>query len=421
MANRQPKLTPRTIVHIDMDAFYASVEQLRQPELRGKPVIVGGSGRRGVVAAASYEARHYGVHSAMPSGQAKRLCPQAVFVAGNHSDYRQVSEQVMALMKDVTPLVEPLSLDEAFLDVTAARRLFGDGPTIAQHLRSAILASTGLRCSAGVGPNKFLAKLATEHAKPSASPDGPVPGRGVFVVEPGTELAFLHPQRARALWGVGPATMLRLANIGVVTIGDIAATDLDVLTKAVGSSVGRHLHELANGRDDRAVEPEHGAKSISQEQTFDIDRSDPAELRRELLRMSDGVAARVRSASLRARTVSIKARYGDFRTISRSMTVDPATASASEIYEIAKTLLDSIEIGAGLRLLGVGVANLEEPAMEQLSLDVVAGSHTPTRKEAERAVDEIRDRYGMTAIGPAALITPGEGLKTRTENDQRWG
>lgn len=418
---QQSKPKSRTIVHIDMDAFYASVEQRRNPKLRGQPVIVGGSGRRGVVAAASYEARHFGIRSAMPSAQAKRLCPHAVFVPGNHSDYREISERVMSLMRDITPLVEPLSLDEAFLDVTSARRLFGEGPEIAQQLRASILDVTGLQCSAGVASNKFLAKLATEHAKPSAARTGPVPGRGVYVVAPGDELTFLHPLPARSLWGVGPATMLRLADIGVVTVGDLAATSLEVVVQAVGPSVGRHLYELAHGRDTRAVEPEQTAKSISQEQTFEVDRADPSQLRRDLLRMCDGVAARLRTASLRARTVNLKARYGDFRTISRSLTIDPSTSSSAEIYHIAKTLLDSIEVGAGLRLLGVGVSNLEERAQEQLSLDDIAGHPASNRKEAELAVDEIRQRFGTTAIGPAALITPGQGLDTRTENDKRWG
>ena len=441
MTNRGPDVsTPaagaewdRTILHVDMDAFYASVELLRRPELRGQPVIVGGEGRRGVVAAASYEARWFGVHSAMPSSRAKRLAPHAVFLGGDHAHYREISERIMATMKRYTPFVEPLSLDEAFLDVTASRRLFGDGAQIARELRAAIYEETGLWCSAGVAPNKFLAKLSSEQAKPSASREGPVPGKGVFVVAPGREIDFLHPLPARALWGVGAATMTKLERIGVATVGDIAALDLPTLIAAVGKATGRHLYALSNGIDDRPVEPHQRAKSMSQEETYTTDRHDRAELDTEIVRMSDAVAGRLRKAELHARTITIKVRFGDFRTITRSATIEQPTDTAATIHRTAKRLLDDVDIAPGVRLLGVGATGLDDPAPQQLSLeDMLAAASDSADDEAasasdqdwrlaEEAVDEIRKRFGTTAIGPAALVERGEGLGTRTQNEKPWG
>jgi len=424
VADRPPTL--RTILHIDMDAFFASAELLRRPELRGLPVVVGGAGRRGVVAAASYEARYYGVHSAMASAQAKRLCPGAVFLDGDHRYYRELSERIMAIMARFTPLIEPLSLDEAFLDVTSGRRLFGDGHSIAATLRATIHDEVGLWCSAGVATNKFLAKLASEQAKPKASRRGPIPGPGVFVVEPGRELEFLHPLPARALWGVGPATMEKLARLGVTTVRDIAEMPLDRLIAALGKGSGTHLHELANARDDRAVEPEHQAKSISQEQTFAFDIHDRAELERHLVRMSDSVAGRLRKADLVARTVSIKVRFGDFTTITRSFTPADATDSGVEIANHARALLGKVEVGRGIRLLGVGGSGLEQEQHRQLTLDELAAQTAAVPRSADwraadEAVDEIRRRFGVDSIGPAVLAKPGERLETREENERRWG
>ncbi|MEM7094357.1 MAG: DNA polymerase IV [Actinomycetota bacterium] len=427
--------TIRSILHVDMDAFYASVELLRRPELRGQPVIVGGAGRRGVVAAASYEARWFGVRSAMPSSRARRLCPHAVFLSGDHAHYREISGEIMAIMARYTPLIEPLSLDEAFLDVTAADRLFGDGPSIARQLRTAIHDEIGLWCSAGVATNKFLAKLASEQAKPSASKAGPVPGAGVFVIEPGQERSFLDPLPARALWGVGAATMAKLERIGIASVGDIAAIDVETLTAAVGKASGRHLAALSRAIDDRPVEPHQRAKSMSQEETYAYDRVDRDELDRELIRMSDSVAGRLRKAGLHGRTVTIKVRFGDFRTITRSETLGTPTDTATVISRTAKRLLDGVEVAEGVRLLGVGATGLDDPAPEQLSLDDLAdaGASDETERSetsehdwrlAEEAVDEIRRRFGTTAIGPATLIErgdQGEGLATRTENENPWG
>lgn len=415
----------RTILHLDMDAFFASAELLRRPELRGKPVVVGGAGRRGVVAAASYEARYYGVYSAMPSAQARRLCPQAIFLDGDHEYYRELSEQIMEIMARFTPAIEPLSLDEAFLDVTSARRLFGDGFTIASKLRTTIHDEVRLRCSAGVATNKFLAKLASEQAKPKASRHGPVPGRGVFVIEPGHEKDFLATLPARDLWGVGPATLAKLERIGIATVGDIASMPLDRLVAAVGKATGTHLHNLANARDDRPVESERQAKSISQEQTFAFDLHDREDLDRHLVRMSDSVASRLRKAELTARTINIKVRFGDFSTITRSVTPEHATDSSNQIASLARQLLAKVDIGKGVRLLGVGAAGLDQESHRQLTLDeAVADAETGDRgdwKLAEEAVDEIRRRFGTDSIGPAVLARPGDKLASRDKNDRPWG
>jgi len=415
----------RTILHVDMDAFYASAEILRRPELRGSPVVVGGAGRRGVVAAASYEARFYGVRSAMASAQAKRLCPNAIFLAGDHAYYRELSTQIMAIMARFTPTIEPLSLDEAFLDVSSGRRLFGDGRAIATKLRQTIYDEVELWCSAGVATNKFLAKLASEQAKPTASRQGPLPGAGVFVIEPGHELEFLRPLPARALWGVGPSTMAKLERIGIATVGDIADMPVERVISAVGKASGTHLHNLANGRDSRSVESEQKAKSISQEETFEFDVSDRIELDRNLVRMSDSVAARLRKNGLLARTITIKVRFGDFKTITRSMTPPTSTDSGTEIARRARELLDKVDVSSGLRLLGVGATGLNEDQHVQLTLDDAAKEEASGDrgdwKLADEAIDEIRARFGTDSIGPAVLAEPGERLKTRDRNENPWG
>ncbi len=410
-----------------MDAFYASVEQLRRPELRGRPVIVGGAGRRGVVAAASYEARAFGVHSAMPSLRAQRLCPQAVFVAGDHAHYAEVSRRVMELFHAATPLVEPLSLDEAFLDVTGSRRLHGDGPTIAARIRQQVFDQEGLRCSVGVAPNKFLAKLATEQAKPRASVDGPVPGTGVAVVHHGHERAFLRPLAVEALWGVGPRTLEKLHRLGVRTVADLEQLPLPVLTRALGDAHGRHLHALSRAIDERPVVPDHAPKSIGHEETFAEDIHDHAHLQVELVRLSDAVAARARHHGLPGRTVSIKVRFGDFRTITRSLTLSQPVDTGPSIVRAATTLLDAVDVGAGVRLFGVTLSNLVEDAPRQLTLDdAVRGGGAPPAADGPSwsavtaAVDAVRARFGAEALLPAALARGG-GLRAKRTGDQQWG
>jgi len=417
---------PRTILHVDMDAFFASVEQLRRPQLRGTPVVVGGSGRRGVVAAASYEARAYGVRSAMPSLRAKALCPQATFIPGDHAHYAEVSARVMAIFRSFTPLVEPLSLDEAFLDVTGARRLHGDGPAIAAEIRRRVLEQEGLTCSVGVASSKFLAKLATEQAKPTASRTGPVPGRGVAVVRPGEERAFLRPLPVEALWGVGPRTLERLHGLGVRTVGQLERLPLDQLVRAVGDAHGRHLHALAHAVDPRPVEPDQRAKSISHEETFAEDLDDHGALGVELVRMADAVARRAREHDVAGRTVSIKVRFGDFSTITRSTTLGQAADTGPAIARAARALLDGVEVVAGVRLLGVALSNLAEHAPHQLSLDDLAAPGGQAAADGAAwaavtdAVDAVRARFGDAAVVPAALAGR-RPLRPKRAGDQQWG
>ena len=410
----------RTILHVDMDAFYASIEQRRRPELRGKPVIVGGVGARGVVAAASYEARAFGVRSAMPSVRAQRLCPHAVFLPGDHRHYAEVSGRIMEVFRSITPLVEPLSLDEAFLDVTGARRRLGDGPAIASLVRDRVLQQEELTCSVGVAPNKFLAKLATEHGKPRASARGAVPGTGITVVAPGEERAFLRPQPAESLWGVGPKTLEKLRRLGVTTIGDIEALPVELLVQTLGDAHGRHLHALAHAIDDRPVVPDAQPKSIGHEETFPEDLLDREQLSVHLLRMADAVAGRTRAHEVLGRTVTLKVRFADFVTITRSSTLSSPVDTGPAIARAATALLEQVDLGAGVRLLGVSVSNLVEDAARQLSFEdlVAAPSADPDGPEwhaVTDAIDAVRARFGRTALGPAALlrdpnrdVVPGE-------------
>jgi DNA polymerase-4 len=388
-----------------MDAFYASVEQRDNPALRGRPVAVGGQpDKRGVVAAASYEARRYGVHSAMPMGRARRACPDGVFLAPRFDAYGEASKSVMAILRDVTPLVEPLALDEAFLDVSGARRLHGSAPEIAVSLRARIKSETGLVASVGVATTKFVAKLASDLAKPD----------GMLVIEAGTELDFIHPLEVRRLWGVGPATADRLAQLGVRTIGDLAALPEETLVHALGDAHGRHLHALAWNRDDRAVEPERAVKSVGHEETFPTDLTDPETLAREALRMSERVGERLRQGRRAGRTVQLKLRYKDFRTITRSRTLPEPTNLAADIGGVARELLDAVELGDGIRLLGVAMQQLQDVddpeggagAQDRLPLDLdgAARGSDPRRREVEESMDAVRKRFGDDAVGPAALM-----------------
>ncbi len=419
----------RTILHVDMDAFYVSVELRRRPDLVGKPVVVGGTGNRGVIAAASYEARRFGVFSAMPSSTARRLCPHAVFLPGDHELYGSVSTEVHEIFQSVTPFIEPLALDEAFLDVSGAVRLFGDGVAIADLLREQVWSQLGLRCSVGVAPNKFLAKLASKAAKPVPRPDGVVDGPGVVEVRPGHELAFVHPLPVRALWGVGPATLERLTRLGVHTVADLAELDEATLVSAVGKAHGHHLYELAWARDDRPVEVDRAMKSIGHEETFAHDRHTHDELRRELVRLSDGVATRLRKHDTGARTLALKVRFAGFHTITRSITLPSPVHTAHAIVQAVEPLLQSVDPSPGVRLLGVSATNFGAPA-EQLSLDDLlaagpagAGGVPPGAGEweaAEETVDAIRTRFGSAAIGPASAVG-GRGLRLVRKGAQQWG
>jgi DNA polymerase-4 len=405
-----------SILHVDMDAFYASIEMLEDASLRGKPVIVGGSGPRGVVASCSYEARAFGVHSAMPSVQARRLCPDAIFLHGRHDLYAAYSHRIDEVFRAFTPLVEFLSLDEAFLDVAGARRLFGPAPEIAAAIRTGVRSEVGLDCAVGVATTKFLAKLASRAAKPRADRGGTVPGAGIVVVEPGEELAFLHPLPVEHLWGVGPATRRRLERFGVTTVGDLAAIPVASLVSALGTAAGQHLHDLAWGRDDRVVEPDRRTKSISHEETYSRDLKATDDLRRELVRLADSAARRVRAAGLAGRTVTLKVRFGDFTTITRSHTFPVPTDTGHDVAAAALVLLDSVEVVGGVRLLGVAVSNLIDGASRQLSFDDAEQGWV----EATRAVDDIRRRFGTAAVGPARLAGAG-GLDVKREGDTQWG
>jgi len=405
-----------------MDAFFVSVELARRPELRGQPVVVGGTGRRGVVAAASYEARAFGVFSAMPSVQAQRLCPHAVFLAGDHDLYSEVSQRVMAVFRDITPLVEPLSLDEAFLDVSGTLRTHKSARRVAERIRSTIWKEEGLTCSVGIAPNKFLAKLGSEQAKPKASPTGPIYGRGIFEIIEGTELDFLHPMPVRALWGVGPSTGKRLASLGIETVGDLAALPLDRLVAALGRASGRHLHDLAHARDTRPVEPDRETKSISHEETYAHDMVERDAVDVELVRQADAVARRLRSHDLAARTAQVKVRFSDFETVTRRSTAPQPFTSAATILHLVRPLVEQLDVSRGIRLLGVGVANLlGDPGQQlELALDGSSAGATDVDVRTDAVIDEVRERFGTGAIGPASSAVDGT-LRVKRRGEQQWG
>ena len=409
-------------LHVDMDAFYAAVEIRRRPELRGRPVVVGGTGSRGVVAAASYEARYFGIRSAMPSVRARRLCPHAVFLPGDHSHYAEVSARVMAVLRDVTPLVEPLSLDEAFLDVRGAARLLGPAPELAARIRARILEQEQLTCSVGAASTKFMAKLATERAKPRVGPSGPLWGSGVHVVEAGAELDFLHPLPVTALFGVGPATSRRLLGLGVETVGDLASLPEAAVTAALGAASGRQLHRLANGIDDRPVAVNRPPRSLSHEETFARDLRTATELEAEATRLADAVARRLRTSNLQARTVTLKLRFGDFKTITRSVTLPDPTDGTRDLVAAAHELLAQIDVAGGVRLLGVGASGLVETSARQLTFGLdEGGDEARAHEAAERVTDRIRDRFGASAIGPAVAVRDGRGMRSPSDADQHWG
>ncbi|MDP9207480.1 MAG: DNA polymerase IV [Actinomycetota bacterium] len=379
------------ILHADLDAFYASVEVQKDPSLRGRPLLVGGTGGRGVVTSASYEARAFGCRNAMPMARARRLCPQAVAVPPDFAAYRRASATVMAIFQGVTPLVEPLALDEAFLDVRGARALFGDAVAAARLLRDRVRAEAGLTLTVGVAGSKFLAKLASTRGKPD----------GLLVVPPDRAFEFLHPLPVDALWGAGQATIDVLARYGLRTVGDVAATPRATLERALGPAAGAQLHQLASARDDREVVPFEAAKSVGAEETFAADIDDPEELAREVLRCCVRVGRRLREAGLAGRTVTLKLRFADFRTITRGRTLAVATDTDSELHQVAGELLARLQLGrAPIRLAGVTVSNLQRAdAPVQLRL----GPERPGWEAAVRAADAVRARFGDGAIDLASL------------------
>jgi DNA polymerase-4 len=380
-----------TILHVDMDAFYASVEERDDPKLKGKAVVVG-VGKRGVVSAANYEARKFGVRAAMPIYKAKALAPHAVFIAPNMARYAEVSEQVMAIFRDVTPHVEPISLDEAFLDVTGARRLLGSGIEIADQIRKRVEKDLGITCSVGIAHNKFIAKIASGHCKPN----------GVLEVDPEKMLEFLHPLAANEIWGVGPKTNELLGKMGLFTIADIANTPRSTLIRVLGQASGASLYELAWGRDYRDVITEHAEKSISASQTFDVDLYQPEEILKEFLRLTEKSADRMRAKGLATNTISIKVRFADFKTISRSRTLDLPTTGTQEIFEVAKSLYLGLELDRVLvRLVGVSLDSLVE---NDDVTQMVLGERTSSWQQADRAIDRVKAKFGRSSLRPARLV-----------------
>ena len=390
-----------TVLHIDMDAFYASVELTSRPELKGTPVIVGG-GSRSVVLSATYEARRFGVHSAMPMTRARRLCPQATVVEPSHGRYSRVSAGVMEIFRSVTPLVEPLSLDEAFLDVAGAVRRLGRPREIGQLIRDRVADEQGITCSVGVATTKFVAKLASTRSKPD----------GMLVVPASGVVAFLHPLPVGALWGVGEKTEKELTRLGLHTVGDIAHTPRNTLVRALGQAAGSHLHALSWGRDVRRVVAHEPDKSIGAEETFSRDVDDPDVVRRELLRLAERTAARLRTAGLAGRTVSVKIRFADFTTITRARTLSEPTDVAAVLYATARQLYEALGLDrARLRLVGIRVEGLVESELAPHQL--LLGERAQGRREVEQAADRAARRFGDGTVRPASLVDPDRSTGSR--------
>jgi DNA polymerase IV len=396
-----------SILHVDMDAFFASVELARRPELRGRPVIVGGESRS-VVLAATYEARAFGVHSAMPMAQARRLCPRAVVVPPDQAAYREVSRAVMAVLHDVTALVEQVSVDEAFLDVSGARRRCGPPRVVAEQIRSRVRAELGVTCSVGIAATKFVAKLASGFAKPD----------GVMLVPRASTVDFLHTLPVAALWGVGERTRASLARLGITTVADLAAADVATVQRAVGGVAGAHLHDLAWGRDPRPVVPHRQEKSVGAETTLSEDTRDLTVLEAHLLALSDRCASQLRGRGAVARTVGLKVRTADFQTVTRARTLAVPTDTAGEIHRVARELLAGVDLGGrSVRLVGVRTEGLAEATRVPMTLEESVDDGAAGQRRAEQAMDRVRERFGRDALRPAALVS---GLpKLRPDDDAR--
>jgi nucleotidyltransferase/DNA polymerase involved in DNA repair len=395
----KPDAIPRVVLHLDMDAFYAAVEVRENPSLAGKPLIIGHRGRRGVVSTCSYEARRFGVHSAMPSVTAERLCPDAIWLSGRMRLYVQVSRQIRKILDDVAPVVEPLSIDEAFLDMTGVVANLEGGRRLAADLKQRILRTERLTASVGVAPNKFLAKIASDMDKPD--------GLTVFPLEDVAKR--LWPMPIRRLWGVGPRTGERLERVSILTIGDLLKVPRATLEGVVGLNGADHLRALARGEDHRPVHRHHEAKSISEERTYGVDLTDPNEIDRALLARSEGVARELRRKKLQARTVHVKVRAGDFTTWTRSVTLPDPTDLAEGVVRAARELYrERIRLkGRGVRLLGVGVSGLETAGSGQHSLFTSPDEERARRMS--RAADAVRERLGEDAVTRARLLRRRKG------------
>jgi DNA polymerase-4 len=381
------------ILHVDLDAFYASVEVLKDPSLKGKPVVVGHDGPRGVVASASYEARTYGIHSAMPSVRARRLCPDAIFLPSDFDAYRAHSNRFREVLLSYTPLVEPLSLDEAFLDVSGATTLFGDPAGIAAKIRADVEREVGVICSVGVAPTKFVAKVASDLCKPD----------GLLVVAHDGVREFLDPLPVERLWGVGEKTGELLGRLGIRTVGELGATPEAILARVLGDQSGRHLRNLAHGLDDRVVVPYETPRSVSHEETFQHDLDDDQDVLRELLALSGRVASRLRADGYRARTAVLKARLANFTTLTRSRTMPDATDVGADLYHVVGELYRSLPgERRRIRLLGVQASGLVPAGAEQLAM-----LHPERWGDVERAIDRIEHRFGRGAAMPASLLDRG--------------
>ncbi|WP_420615589.1 DNA polymerase IV [Candidatus Palauibacter sp.] len=404
----EPEARPRTILHVDMDAFYAAVEIREDPSLRGTPVIIGSAPRqgrgRGVVSTANYEARRYGIHSAMPISQAWRRCPDGAYVRPRIGFYAEISGRIFDIFRSFTDQVETLSLDEAFLDVTASRRLFGTGPEIAARIRQRIAEEERLTASVGVASNKYVAKVASDLRKPDA----------LVVVPPGTEREFLAPLSVSRLWGAGPKVQTRLARLGLRTIGDVARNEPGFLEASLGRKLGRRLHELANGLDVRRVDPRPGRKSLGKEVTFPEDVEDRARVERTLLALCEGVARSLRTKGIAGRTVQLKLRWDGFETHTRQRTLERPADMTEVIWPVARELFrEADDPRRRVRLIGVSLSGFDRPAGEQLGLlDDLDGdpatSDGESRRRLAKTMDTVADRFGRDALKRAALLDSNE-------------
>jgi len=378
-----------------MDAFFALVEVRENPSLAGRQVIVGYDGNRGVVLSATYEARKLGVHSAMPMSRALRLAPNAIVVEPDHEKYSEVSENVMAIFESITPLVQPLSVDEAFLDISGAQKLMGTPSQIGEVIRARVSDEQGITCSVGVASTMFVAKLATNFAKPD----------GLHVVPADKVIEFLHPLPIGALWGVGEKTAEQLSRLGLVNVSDIANTPVKTLARVVGQAAAEHLYELSWGRDPRTVTPNQAEKSIGAERTFESDIDDPEEILAQILDLSNKVAKRLRAANYFSRTITIKVRFADFTSVTRSKSLPSSTDLATDIYATSKSLFEAMHLQrARIRLVGVRATGLVPTSESSVQLEF--SERDSGWREAEEAMDQVSLKFGNSAVKPARLIKP---------------